>query len=136
MLAGDADAIGIVGAMTPVLLGDALRGAIDTAAARDEVVRDALAAMDGLAPPVRSELAQLFAVLAFAPTRLLLTGLVAPWPSATPQAIDAAIGSLRDSRLETKRAAYDALHALVLAAWYGNPRAWPAIGYPGPPGLD
>jgi hypothetical protein len=30
-------------------------------------------------------------------------------------------------------AAYDALHDLTFAAWYGDARAWPAIGYPGPP---
>jgi hypothetical protein len=33
------------------------------------------------------------------------------------------------------RSAYDALHQLVFAAWYGNPRSWPAIGYAGPPVL-
>jgi len=27
------------------------------------------------------------------------------------------------------------LHQLVLAAWYGNPRAWSSIGYLGPPVL-
>jgi hypothetical protein len=34
------------------------------------------------------------------------------------------------------RSGYAALHQLVLAAWYGNARAWPAIGYGGPPSLD
>ena len=34
------------------------------------------------------------------------------------------------------RSAYGALHQLILAAWYGNPRAWPAIGYGGPPSLE
>jgi hypothetical protein len=33
------------------------------------------------------------------------------------------------------RSAYDALHQIVLAAWYGNPRSWPAIGYGGPPSV-
>jgi hypothetical protein len=28
---------------------------------------------------------------------------------------------------------YQALHDLVLAAWYARPDSWPAIGYPGPP---
>jgi len=27
------------------------------------------------------------------------------------------------------------LHELAFAAWYGNPQAWPAIGYAGPPAL-
>jgi hypothetical protein len=30
------------------------------------------------------------------------------------------------------RSAYQALHDLVLGAWYANPANWDAIGYPGP----
>ena len=37
--------------------------------------------------------------------------------------------------LELQRTAYDALHQIIFAAWYGNPRSWPAIGYAGPPEL-
>jgi len=28
------------------------------------------------------------------------------------------------------------LHQLVFAAWYADPRAWPATGYAGPPSLE
>ena len=42
----------------------------------------------------------------------------------------------RDSSSALLRAAYDALHQLTFAAWYGNPKSWPAIGYPGPPRSD
>jgi len=45
------------------------------------------------------------------------------------------LGRWQHSRLALLRSAYDGLHQLVLAAWYGNSRAWPAIGYPGPPSL-
>ena len=43
-------------------------------------------------------------------------------------------GATADSAL--LRSAYGALHQLVFAAWYGNPQAWPAIGYAGPPSLE
>jgi hypothetical protein len=39
------------------------------------------------------------------------------------------------SRVSLLRSAYGGLHQLLLAAWYGNPLAWQAIGYPGPPRL-
>ena len=42
----------------------------------------------------------------------------------------------RDSRFELLRSAYAALHQLVFAAWYANPRAWFATGYAGPPSLE
>jgi hypothetical protein len=57
------------------------------------------------------------------------------WSDATPDEVDAFLARLRDSRIELLRAAYDALHQLVFAAWYGNSGAWTAIGYDGPPML-
>jgi len=59
------------------------------------------------------------------------------WPPVPAADADwsATLDRLRDSHIGLLRAAYDALHQLVMAAWYGNPRAWPAIGYPGPPEL-
>ena len=41
-----------------------------------------------------------------------------------------------DSRFALLRSAYAALHQLVFAAWYANPRAWAATGYGGPPSLE
>ena len=137
MLSSDADASRIVRALVPSLLAGALpdvaASPTEAAAARDEVVHDALAAMDSLPPHARRELAQLFALLGFAPSRLVLAGFAADWDAVPRADIDTMLAAWRDSRLELKRAAYDALHALVIGAWYGNARAWPRIGYPGPP---
>ncbi|HEY7903446.1 MAG TPA: hypothetical protein VIH36_08340 [Casimicrobiaceae bacterium] len=142
-LSADADARRIVRAIAPSMLGGALAAPADarTAGARregdalDEVVGDALAGMDGLPSHARGELASLFALLAFAPARIVVAGLASRWETASRDDIDAVLGTWRDSRLELRRAAYDALHSLIMGAWYGNPRAWARIGYAGPPAL-
>lgn len=137
-LADDADARRIVRAIAPSMLGDALADPRQPADAvtLDAIVHDALAGMDGLAPHARRELAQLFALLAFAPGRLVVAGLATRWDRASRGDVDAALATWRDSRLELRRAAYDALHALIVGAYYGNPRAWARTGYAGPPALE
>jgi hypothetical protein len=49
--------------------------------------------------------------------------------------VSAFLARWRESRFDLLRAGYQALTQLVQAAWYGNPRAWGAIGYPGPPAV-
>jgi hypothetical protein len=39
----------------------------------------------------------------------------------------------RHSSIALLRSGYQALHELVMAAWYGNAQSWGRIGYPGPP---
>ena len=139
-LSDNDDARRIVRAMAPVMLAGALpaspTSAPALAAALDEVVHDALAGMDGLLPHARNDLSRLFSLLAFPATRVLFAGLTTAWESASAADIDDALSGWRDSRLALKRSAYDALHSLVLGAWYGNARAWGAIGYAGPPRVD
>ena len=101
----------------------------------EETVGAVSAAIEGLPPLTRDELGTLFALLAFAPMRVAFAGTGTSWQSASVDDVQAFLGRLHASRWAVKRAAYDALHQLVFAAWYANPRAWPAIGYPGPPAL-
>ena len=105
-------------------------------AARAEVVVNVDQAIAGLPPEARRQIDQLFALLAFAPSRCLIAGVWSPWPEASTESIAAFLARWRDSRFLLLRSAYGALHQLVMAAWYGSPRAWPAIGYPGPPSLE
>jgi hypothetical protein len=125
----------VIAAMVPAFLD----GALPAGAARTSAIAETVDAVDiavaGLPPATQAELAQLFGLLTFSPARLVLAGLFADWPRATPEAVAAALGRWQHSRLSLLRSAYDGLHQLVLAAWYGNPRAWAAIGYPGPPPL-
>ena len=132
----DPDAYAVVAAVTPVLLDGALPGdAGKAAAAVRETVANVGLAIAGLPPAAQKELAQLFALLAFAPARIALARVSSPWPQASRDEIAAFLESWRSSRFLLLHSAYAALHQLVFAAWYGNPDSWPAIGYPGPPRL-
>ena len=57
-----------------------------------------------------------------------------PWSDAGAAEVAAFLERWRAVGFTLLRSAYDALHQIIFAAWYGNPRSWPAIGYPGPPG--
>jgi hypothetical protein len=131
----DARARSIVAAIVPVLLEGALPTAAEADAARAQIVANVDQAISGLPTAARRQLEQLFALLAFAPTRSLVAGVWSPWPQASPAAIAAFLTQWKDSRFALLQSAYGALHQLITAAWYGSPDAWPAIGYPGPPSL-
>ena len=124
-------------ALMPVLLA----GALPTdPQLRGEALRETLVAIDGavagLAPRAQDELNDLFGAPR-ARTGALVARARRPrrGADASRDEVERFLDRLRDSRIGLLRAAYDALHQLVMAAWYGNPRAWPAIGYPGPPDL-
>lgn len=130
----DEEAREIIAAIVPVMLEGALPGGpADREAALNETVAGVDRAIQGLAPAARTELGQLFALLALAPARRALAGVASPWERATRGEIDAFLEAWRSSGWTLKRSAYDALHQIILAAWYGNPRSWAGIGYPGPP---
>jgi hypothetical protein len=126
----------IVAAIVPAVLEGALP---QDAAARRTAQREVLEAFDraiaGLAPAVQAEIAQLFSLLAMPPVRVALAGVTPPWAEATPAQAAAFLARWRESRFALLRAAGEALCQLILAAWYGNPASWAAIGYPGPPSL-
>jgi hypothetical protein len=132
----DGRARSVVVAIVPVMLESALPTGEASMAARDEVVAGVDRAIAGLPPAVRGEVEELFSLLAFAPTRCLVAGVWMPWAEASPDVIARFLDRWQHSRFALLRSAYEALHRLILAAWYGNARAWPAIGYPGPPSLD
>lgn len=132
----NADAVVILRALIPAML----EGAIAPAGAeRATDVRETgdgvLTAVAGLPPAAQRELAELFALLAWPPTRWAVAGLAMPWSEADPAAANAVLERWRTSRFDLLRSAYDGLHQLIFAAWYGNPRSWPRVGYGGPPVL-
>lgn len=129
----DAEAEALFGAVVPVLLAGAWPSdPAEEAIARQETLAGIDVAVAGLSPASREELRELVTLLALPPVRLL-AGVSAPWHEAAPPDVRRFLDRLRESPFMLMRSAYDALHALTFAAWYGNPRAWPAIGYPGPP---
>jgi hypothetical protein len=130
------DAADIVRALAPALLDGALP---DDAAERDAAITRTVAAVgtaiEGLPPATREELATLFTLLATMPVRIFVAGMDGAWRDATVAEANGFLVRLQKSRWSVKRSAYDALHQLTFAAWYADPRTWPAIGYPGPPAL-
>jgi len=130
----DADGEAIFAAVAPVILDGALPAG---KAARDAALAQALdgidAAIAGLSPHAQGELGQLIALLALPPVRYGIARVSDAWPVASPAQVRRFLDNCRASRFTLMRAAYDALHALTFAAWYGNASSWPAIGYPGPP---
>jgi hypothetical protein len=134
-LNGDGEAL--FAAVIPVLLAGALPRPAD---ARREAVARTLTGVDigvsGLPPAARDELRQLVALLALPPVRFGFARVSPSWNEAPTEEVRRFLDRCRDSSTTLLRAAYDALHQLTFAAWYGNPDSWPAIGYPGPPAIE
>ena len=127
----------VAGAGSIVLLALALRDLpVSTAYAAWTGIGAVGTAIAGLSPAAREELSSLFALLAFAPVRVAFANVDSSWGETSVTTANAFLIRLQKSRWSVKRTAYDALHQLAFAAWYANPRTWPAIGYPGPPALS
>ena len=129
----DARGVELIEALAPVVLAGALPGGGERKAALAEVVEAFDRALAGLEPAIQGEIAQMFSLLLFAPTRVTVAGVWPAWRDASAEEVAEFLRDWRASGSELKRSGYRALTQLLQAAWYGNPRAWPAIGYPGPP---
>lgn len=102
--------------------------------ALDAAVEGVKVAIAGLPPAVQGELSQLFGLLEFPVTRRVVGG-IGPWDRASRADVAAFLQRWRTSNAALLRSGYQALHQLVMAGWYGQPRSWPRIGYPGPPDI-
>lgn len=119
-------------AIAPALLAGAVGPGPSGAAAVAAVIERVHQAILRLTPAARREVQNLFGLLALAPARRLLTGISGAWANAAPPDVHAFLQDWRDSSFALLRAAYGALHDMVLGAWYAAPDSWDAIGYPGP----
>lgn len=90
------------------------------------------AAIRALPLALQAEVGQLLDLLANPWGRRWLAGLSTPWPRATRSDITAFLQRWQQSRFALLRTGYQALHALIMAAWYGNPHSWAALGYQRP----
>ena len=129
----DLRGVELLRALVPVVLAGALPGGPERAGAVAQVVEAFDRALSGLEPAIQDEIGQMLALLVFAPTRIMVAGVSSPWKDASAEEVAAFLLDWRDSGSELKRSGYRALTQLIHAAWYGNARSWPAIGYPGPP---
>lgn len=111
---------------------------VDAAALRSALVSH-LERMDGtlraMAPATQREVADLLALLALPPGRIALAGLTTDWAYASVAQVQAALQSMRTSRLTLRRQAYHALRDLTHAAYFADSATWTQLGYPGPVNL-
>lgn len=125
---------GILRAVLPVVLGSLLPA---EHAARTQAIETGLASLDDylahMSLPTQDEARRVFAMLDLLPARVVLLGTTDPWRTAAPDAVEAFLRSARDSRLLLLRRIYAFLQSMAVLAWFDQPAAWPAIGYPGPP---
>ena len=128
----DRESADVIAAMMPVLLAGALPA---EQPARSEVLRNVDKEIAGLPLAVQKELQELFTLLTATPLRWWYFGIGHNWSDATFEEINTLLESWRHSRFSLLRAAYRALHELVIAAWYANPLSWAQVGYRGPPAL-
>jgi hypothetical protein len=81
----------------------------------------------------QKELKQLLKLFESGLAGLLFDGRWRPFTQLSEAEQDNVMRAWQGSRLKLRRTGFQALRTLVLAAYYGNPGAWPAVGYPGPP---
>lgn len=126
----------VIRAVAPVML----RGAFPAAGPLREsslqgIVKGVALAVGALSAASQKEVTELFALLAFAPTRIAVAGVTAAWDQASVADVEGFLRRWQHSRIDLLQSGYQALHDLVLGAWYADPQTWAAIGYPGPPSL-
>ena len=119
---GDAQ---IIRSLAPVMLGMA-------GLALEDIVRGVDVAIANLLPAVQQELRQLFDLLGNRWGRRWLAGVHSPWAQAAALDLAAFLRRWQQSPLLLLRSGYQALHALINAAWFGNPASWTALGYQQP----
>ncbi|MBL8517965.1 MAG: hypothetical protein JNM76_13465 [Betaproteobacteria bacterium] len=120
----------LIRALAPVILA----GMIPTdATARQTALNEVVEAFDrglaGMSLAVQGEVKQLLGLLTFAPSRALVAGVWTSWPEASESEVAAFLMKWQSSRFVLLRAGYQAMKQLMQACWFGNPLAWPAMGY-------
>ena len=132
----DASLRSVVRAIAPVILQGAFPASgAERAAALERITRGVALAVGALSAAAQKEVAELLALLALAPTRIAVAGVGAHWDQASVEDIEGFLRRWQTSRVDLLKSGYQALHDLVLGAWYADPMTWAAIGYPGPPAL-
>lgn len=56
-----------------------------------------------------------------------------PFTQLSPADQDRVLLAMRDSSVGVRRTLFRALTGLASSIYYGDPRVWPSLGYPGPP---
>jgi len=98
-----------------------------------DVAGNADAFLAPLDPASAKDLKQLLALFDNALFSLLTGGPPRPFTQMSPQEQDAHLERWATSRLAIRRTGFQALKRLAAAVYYGSPRTYASVGYPGPP---
>jgi hypothetical protein len=128
----DGEARNALHAIIPAILAGALPDAQARAGAIAAATEGVEQAILGLPLATQKQVQDLFGLLALAPARRVLAGIPGGWTGASVEDVSRFLQNWRLHRLGLLRSAYQALHDLVLGAWYADASSWAAIGYPGP----
>ncbi len=85
------------------------------------------------APHTQTDFKRLLGLFDNALASFVLDGRATPFTRLSPAEQDAALIAWRDSRLPLRRSGFEGLQRLAGALYYSDPRAYPGVGYPGPP---
>ncbi|NDV12423.1 hypothetical protein [Crenobacter caeni] len=103
-----------------------------TAGQREAVVRGVDAAVAGMPLAIQAEVRQLFDLIGSDWGRRYLALVKPAWGEASAAEVAAFLERWRTAPIALLRAGYQALHALINAAWYGQAASHAAIGYARP----
>ena len=84
----------------------------------------------------QSDFRQLLSLFDNALAGFLLCGTIAPFTRMTPEKQIAFLAKWESHRIGTLRSGYQAMKRLSVASYYGNPKTYFVVGYPGPPEKD
>jgi len=127
----------VLQAIIPVMVSDVFdAGKPGYADLLDETIYRFDRAVSGFYPAVQNELRQLFSLLTMPPGRIFGARLWRHWSKVRREDVEAFLNRWRTSRWRLLQSGYDALQQLSVSAWYGNPKSWEDISYPGPPKLE
>lgn len=124
----------VMRAVMPAVLGPLLPA---DGTARAQALDAGMANLDeylaSLSPPLQAQAGDVFATLDLLPVRVLVVGTWSSWTDIAPADVESFLLSVRGSRFDLLRRMYVFLQSMAVLAWFDQPAAWPAIGYPGPP---
>lgn len=84
-------------------------------------------------PATVAEVEQALALLENAAAGALLEGRFQTFTASTPEAQERALLGWSHASIPLFRKAYRGLHSLCTGPYFGDPRTYAAVGYPGPP---
>lgn len=84
---------------------------------------------------VQKELKQLIGLFENALANALFDQRFEPFTELSGEEQDSVLRDWEHSALLIRRTGFNALRTIAIAAYYGNPKTWGAVAYPGPPPL-